>query len=102
MQGLKHFAFHFGGPTEVTTNGYRFAEKGYQAFWGPGRPILGSNWFWYFNSPFACHIGMDADMDRHDANWMPRETVISADPSQAFLLEISKNWSPSSGHGEDA
>ncbi len=72
MHGVEHFTFHFGGPTEMITNGYRFVAKGYQAFWGPGRHILGSNWFWYFNSPFACHIEMDADMDLHDTSWTPR------------------------------
>jgi catechol 2,3-dioxygenase-like lactoylglutathione lyase family enzyme len=100
MHGLEHFTFHFGGPTEMITNGHRFVEKGYQAFWGPGRHILGSNWFWYFNSPFACHIEMDADMDRHDASWTPREAAISADNSQTFLLKIRKKWSPGPGTAE--
>jgi len=45
MTGVEHFTFHFGGPTEVMQNGSRFVEKGYQAFWGPGRHELGSNWF---------------------------------------------------------
>jgi hypothetical protein len=35
MQGVEHFTFHFGGPTEVMQNGTRFLERGYQAFWGP-------------------------------------------------------------------
>jgi catechol 2,3-dioxygenase-like lactoylglutathione lyase family enzyme len=105
MHGLEHFTFHFGGPTEMITNGYQFVQKGYQAFWGPGRHILGSNWFWYFNSPFSCHIEMDADMDRHDASWTPREAAISADTSQTFLLKIQKKWSPGPGsakHGHYA
>lgn len=94
MQGVEHFTFHFGGPTEVIQNGTRFIEKGYQAFWGPGRHILGSNWFWYFNSPFACHMEMDADMDLLDATWTPRETPMGADTSQDFLLQYRKKWAP--------
>lgn len=97
MHGVEHFTFHFGGPTEVIQNGSRFVEKGYQAFWGPGRHILGSNWFWYFNSPLACHIEMDADMDLHDASWTPREAQLGADASQAFLLQYRKKWSPGPG-----
>ncbi len=105
MHGVEHFTFHFGGPSEMIANGCRFAQKGYQAFWGPGRHILGSNWFWYFNSPFACHIEMDADMDQHDAAWTPREATLSADTSQTFLLKLRKKWSPGPGiheHGDYA
>ncbi|KZN15332.1 VOC family protein [Marinomonas sp. TW1] len=94
MQGVEHFTFHFSGPTEMMQNGSRFIEKGYQAFWGPGRHIFGSNWFWYFNSPFACHIEMDADMDLHDDNWVPRVVPMSADASQAFLMRHRTKWSP--------
>jgi catechol 2,3-dioxygenase-like lactoylglutathione lyase family enzyme len=97
MQGVEHFTFHFGGPTEVIQNGTRFIEKGYQAFWGPGRHIFGSNWFWYFNSPFACHVEMDADMDFHDANWVPRVAPLGADGSQAFLLKARQKWAPGPG-----
>ncbi|MBQ0944614.1 VOC family protein [Ideonella sp. 4Y16] len=94
MKGVEHFTFHFSGPTEVMQNGYRFIEKGYQPFWGPGRHQLGSNWFWYFNSPFGCHMEMDADMDLHDASWQPRQAELSADSSQAFLLGYRRKWAP--------
>lgn len=97
MQGVEHFTFHFGGPTEVMQNGTNFLNKGYQAFWGPGRHIFGSNWFWYFNSPFGCHLEMDADMDLHDANWQPREATLAADASQGFLLRHRQKWMPGPG-----
>ena len=92
--GVEHFTFHFGGPTEVLQNGYRFCDAGYQAFWGPGRHIFGSNWFWYFNSPLGCHVEMDADMDQHDATWAPRTMPLASDNSQAFLLRYRKKWMP--------
>jgi len=101
MQGVEHFTFHFSGPTEVIQNGSRFIEKGYQAFWGPGRHILGSNWFWYFNSPLACHVEMDADMDQHDATWEPRVSSMGADASQAFLLRYRNKWAPGPGTPEN-
>ena len=96
MHGVERFTFHFSGPTEMMTNGYRFVEKGYQAFWD-GNHILGSNWFWYFNSPFACHMEMIADMDLHDASWTPRVVDLKADNSQTFLLEFRKKWMPGPG-----
>ncbi len=94
MQGVEHFTFHFGGPTDVMQNGTRFLEKGYQAFWGPGRHIFGSNWFWYFNGPLGGHIEMDADMDLPAASWQPREAPLVADASQAFLRRPREKWSP--------
>jgi len=95
MQGCEHFTFHVGGPTELMQAGKRFADKGYETFWGPGRHIFGSNWFWYFNSPVGCHVEYDADMDLHDDDWVAREADIEADTSQIFLFTLRDNWFPS-------
>ena len=75
--------------------GKRFADKGYETFWGPGRHVFGSNWFWYFNSPVGCHVEYDADMDLHDDDWVAREADIEADTSQIFLFTLRDNWFPS-------
>jgi hypothetical protein len=97
MQGIEHFAFHLSGPTEFMAAGTRFVELGYQSFWGPGRHIFGSNWFWYFNSPLGCHVEYDADMDLHDDSWVPRTAPIGADSSQLFLLQHREKWFPAGG-----
>jgi len=94
MKGCEHFAFHMGGPTEVMQAGTRFVSKGYQPFWGPGRHKMGSNWFWYFNSPLGCHVEYDADMDTHDASWTARAVPMDADASQLFLFEPRDKWAP--------
>ncbi|WP_338759567.1 VOC family protein [Massilia sp. METH4] len=94
MKGIEHFTFHMGGPTDVMHAGTRFVNKGYQSFWGPGRHKMGSNWFWYFNSPLGCHVEYDADMDLHDDSWQAREVPISADASQLFLFEMRDKWAP--------
>jgi len=95
MKGIEHFTFHLGGPTEVMLAGTRFVHKGYQSFWGPGRHLFGSNWFWYFNSPMGCHVEYDADMDLHDGTWTAREANASADTSQLFLFQHREKWYPS-------
>ncbi|CAN7457114.1 VOC family protein [Duganella sp. LjRoot269] len=95
MQGVEHFTFHLGGPSELMQAGTRFVDKGYQSFWGPGRHKFGSNWFWYFNSPLGCHVEYDADMDLHDADWQPRTVPMSADASQLFLFQARDKWAPS-------
>jgi hypothetical protein len=81
----------------VLQAGQRLESKGYQTFWGPGRHLFGSNWFWYFNSPLGCHVEYDADMDLHDDRWVARETSISADASQLFLFKSIEKWMPAGG-----
>ncbi len=101
LQGCEHFTFHMGGPPEVMQAGTRFVEMGYESFWGPGRHIFGSNWFWYFNSPFGCHVEYDADMDIHDDEWQAREAEIMEDTSQIFLFQHRDKWFPSGGPPPD-
>jgi len=101
LQGCEHFTFHLAGPSEVMQAGSRFVEKGYESFWGPGKHLFGSNWFWYFNSPFGCHVEYDADMDVHDDAWEPRDAPSTADTSQLFLLQARDKWQPGGGPPPD-
>jgi len=94
MQGLEHCAFHMQGPTALMLAGNRMRNKGYETFWGPGRHKFGSNWFWYFKSPFGCAIEYDADMDRLDEDWIARELPAHPEHAQAFLLKAIDKWAP--------
>lgn len=95
--GLQHFTFHFAGINELLKSGWEFVGKGYKSQWGPGRHLLGSNYFWYFYSPFGGIIEMDADMDTHDDSWAPRSVSISKDTTQAYLLQYADKWVPTGG-----
>lgn len=97
MQGLEHVAFHVQGPTALLLAGSRMVKKGYESFWGPGRHKFGSNWFWYFNSPMGVHVEYDADMDKHDDDWVARDIDVNAESSQMFLFESVEKWSPGGG-----
>lgn len=94
MVGCNHFTFHLGSAGEVLQQGWRFVNKGYKSFWGPGRHIMGSNFFWYFNSPFGAVMEMDADMDVHDEHWVPRQCDPGKDNSQIFLFQHAPKWAP--------
>ncbi len=94
MVGCNHFTFHLGSAAEVLQQGWRFVDKGYKSFWGPGRHIMGSNYFWYFNSPFGAVMEIDADMDLHDDTWVPREMAPGKDNSQIFLFTAAPKWAP--------
>jgi len=96
--GLQHFTFHFAGVGELLKGGWEFERKGYKSLWGPGRHVFGSNFFWYFLSPFGGLIELDADMDQHDDSWKPRYAPASADTSQIFLLKYAEKWSPGGAH----
>jgi len=94
MQGVEHFTFHMAGPSEMLLAGKKFQDKGYESFWGPGRHIFGSNYFWYFNSPMNVHFELDADMDLHDDSWVAREVDAVKDTSQIFNFTLVPNWQP--------
>ena len=96
--GVEHFTFHLAGGYEVFKAGWDFAHKGYRSFWGPGRHILGSNYFWYFNSPFGGNIEFDADMDQHDDRWQPRRMLAELDSTQTFLTRYADKWLPGGKH----
>lgn len=98
MTGLNHFTFHMGSVDELLRAGRAFADKGYKSFWGPGRHIYGSNWFWYFNSPLGGTLEYDADMDQHDDSWQPRECTAAEDTSQVFLFNLRDPWFPRPGN----
>jgi catechol 2,3-dioxygenase-like lactoylglutathione lyase family enzyme len=94
MLGLNHFTFHMADANELLQAGWRFRDKGWKGFWGPGRHIMGSNYFWYFNSPFGGAIEFDADMDLHDDSWVPRAVDANEKTSQTFLFDYRPLWSP--------
>lgn len=94
MVGCNHFTFHLGSASEVLQHGWNFVKKGYRSFWGPGRHIMGSNFFWYFNSPFGAVMEIDADMDLHDDQWVARSMDPGSDNSQIFLFDAIDKWAP--------
>lgn len=97
MTGINHFTFHMGGANELLQAGWNFRNKGWKGFWGPGRHIFGSNYFWYFNSPFGGALEYDADMDLHDDTWVPRHAESGEKTSQIYLMDYRPLWFPSGG-----
>jgi catechol 2,3-dioxygenase-like lactoylglutathione lyase family enzyme len=94
FRGAEHFAFHVAGANELLKLGWELTQKGYKSSWGPGRHILGSNYFWYFHSPFGCKWELDADMDLHDDNWQPRYFEAKAPTSQIFHFKAAAKYQP--------
>lgn len=71
--GLNHVAFYTTDFHEVMLGGMHMMETGWGTRWGPGRHKLGSNYFWYFNTPLGGALEYTCDVDQVDQNWVPSE-----------------------------
>ena len=70
--GWNHVAFDVSDINDVVSGGHRMLKQGYKAYSSPGRHIMGSNVFWYFNAVCGGQTEYSADMDRLDENWQAR------------------------------
>jgi hypothetical protein len=70
--GWNHVAFDVADMNDVVSGGHNMLKKGYKAYSSPGRHIMGSNVFWYFNAVCGGQTEYSADMDKLDDNWKTR------------------------------
>jgi catechol 2,3-dioxygenase-like lactoylglutathione lyase family enzyme len=70
--GFNHAAFEVKDFDEIMFGGKYMAAHGWPTRTKPGRHIMGSNLFWYFQNPCGGAVEYFADMDRLDENWQPR------------------------------
>jgi hypothetical protein len=70
---FQHLECHFGDFQEVTIGGSILDRKGWKTVRGPGRHILGSNYYWYFVTPMGGAFELSADMDQVDDDLVPGE-----------------------------
>ena len=70
--GFNHVAFELNNFDEIMTGGKFMEEHGWKATTKPGRHIMGSNLFWYFQNPSGGATEYFADMDVFDDNWQTK------------------------------
>jgi catechol 2,3-dioxygenase-like lactoylglutathione lyase family enzyme len=70
--GWNHVAFDVADLEEVMNGGHNMLKQGYKAYSSPGRHIMGSNIFWYFNAVTGGQTEYSADMDMFDDGWKTR------------------------------
>jgi catechol 2,3-dioxygenase-like lactoylglutathione lyase family enzyme len=87
--GLHHVEFHVGDFNEVMMGGRRLTEKGWKTYVGPGRHILGSNYFWYFKTPCGGAMELACDMDYVTDDWEPGEWEYSTDVIAAWCTSYT-------------
>jgi catechol 2,3-dioxygenase-like lactoylglutathione lyase family enzyme len=70
--GFNHVAFELNNFDEIMVGGKFMEGKGWKAKTKPGRHIMGSNLFWYFDNPSGGATEYFSDMDVFDDNWQPK------------------------------
>jgi catechol 2,3-dioxygenase-like lactoylglutathione lyase family enzyme len=81
---MQHIEFHVTDFNEVMVGGKRLTQRGWQTAMGPGRHVLGSNYFWYFKTPCGGAFELGADIDYVDDNWQAGEW--------AYVPENTAGW----------
>lgn len=85
--GYHHSSWEVASLEDVGLGGMQMAARGHTRGWGPGRHIIGSNYFWYVQDPWGSFAEYSADID-----YVPAGTRWSAGdhpPEDAFYL-----WGP--------
>jgi catechol 2,3-dioxygenase-like lactoylglutathione lyase family enzyme len=73
--GFHHGSFEVGGVDELAMGAARMQDRGWQPFWGPGRHVIGSNYFYYVRDPWGSFVEYYADLDYipEDSPWDARD-----------------------------
>ena len=61
--GYHHSSWDVGSLHNVGLGGMQMAAAGHKRGWGPGRHIIGSNYFWYVQDPWGSFAEYSADID---------------------------------------
>ena len=78
---FQHLECHFTDFHEVMMGGLFLDQQGWKTARGPGRHILGSNYYWYFVTPMGGALELSADIDQVDDNLVPGDYESLADIS---------------------
>jgi catechol 2,3-dioxygenase-like lactoylglutathione lyase family enzyme len=78
---FQHLECHFADFQEIMVNGMYISKQGWKTARGPGRHVLGSNYYWYFVTPMGGALELSADIDQIDDNWVPGDWHALSDVS---------------------
>lgn len=91
--GAHHVAFEVGDFHEVMMAGMAMNQKGWETEMGPGRHVIGSNYFWYFKTPCGAGTEYYADMDFLTEAWQPREwRTMPSETIACWLVAPEPQW----------
>lgn len=90
QSGFNHVSFEVAGLDEMMIGGTQMERKGWKTSFGPGRHLLGSNLFWYFESPAGGETEYYADMDVLTDDWEPGTWEPRADLAYTWLARAEQ------------
>ncbi|MSQ70222.1 MAG: bleomycin resistance protein [Betaproteobacteria bacterium] len=88
MKGLHHVSFEVTEFNDVMIAGMHMQKQGWKTYSGPGRHRLGSNYFWYFDSPCGGAMEIYSDMDYLTDEWQAREWEYTPDIVAAWTANV--------------
>jgi hypothetical protein len=72
VKGVHHVSFAVTNFDELLIGGQHMEKLGWKTQVGPGRHVIGSNYFWYFHNPCGGAVEYYADMDYLTDAWTRR------------------------------
>jgi catechol 2,3-dioxygenase-like lactoylglutathione lyase family enzyme len=101
--GAHHIAFEVGDFHEVMMAGMAMNQKGWETEFGPGRHVIGSNYFWYFKTPCGAATEYYADMDYLTEAWQPRQwKTVPAETIACWLAAPEPRWKAIANANDDS
>lgn len=88
---LNHLAFKVRDVHEVIGGGQYIDSKGWTTFAGPGRHIVSSACFWYFNTPLGCAWEYAADEDVVTEGWETTDFEATAHIFSEWTFGLEKS-----------
>jgi catechol 2,3-dioxygenase-like lactoylglutathione lyase family enzyme len=88
---FNHLAFKVRDVHEVIGGGQSLEGKGWKTFAGPGRHLVSSACFWYFQSPFGGAWEYAADEDVVDASWESSDFAAQAHIFSEWTFGLEKS-----------
>lgn len=88
---LNHLAFKVRDVHEVIGGGQYIDSKGWKTFAGPGRHIVSSACFWYFNTPLGCAWEYAADEDVVTETWETTDFEATAHIFSEWTFGLEKS-----------
>ncbi len=73
--GFHHGSYEVGSVDEIAMGALAMQEAGWQPGWGPGRHVIGSNFFYYIRDPWGSFAEYFHDIDYipEDCPWQARD-----------------------------
>jgi catechol 2,3-dioxygenase-like lactoylglutathione lyase family enzyme len=86
-KGLHHVSFEMREFEDIMVAGLQMKKKNWKTKVGPGRHGIGSNYFWYFESPLGGAVEYSSDLDYVTDEWQSHEWKPSPEITAGWAVD---------------